>query len=324
MTTPGRKRIPPVAAGVLGLLMLAAGVTGGALFERGRGRAADGAGAGSSAGAAAASNVDSGGSVEPGTATPGETASAGAAATLAEAQAEARRLKERVAALEKLVPQAASKEERIAQAKEIIECLVHGENDPAAFQRLIKLVGDLDPAMGPYFIEYFDNLKPPYRVPRELYEVTLAAGGPEVAEWLAAKLADDATDGGMRNHLLRVLGGKAEIFSIRSLPVTGPLSDLAFRYVAEGTTAERRAGACLLGGVATVESRLALRRLATSDPEFDVREQAVRALALAGDRETTSWLDTIPTSEAGMSERQKERIQSAIGYAREELKKRFP
>lgn len=258
-----------------------------------------------------------------GSAPPPEEASA-LPSKLAAAEKELAALRERVAELEKLVPKPKSKEDKLALAKEMLECLRKGKNNPESFRRLLQLISELDPAMGPYFLERLAD--PDETADKDpLYDLALASGGPEVADWLLAKLTDSGTPEDVRRRLLRVLGGGSkELFSIRSLPVQGRLADTAFQYASAGNSQERQAGAGLLGGVDTTESRTVLYRLATTDADNTVREQAVRSLGTAGDRETLAWLDTFQATFPNMEAWQQKRLQGAVDGAREQLGKKYP
>ena len=316
--------ISPLVAAVVALVALAAGATGGALFERSRRPATKDAPAETPGATAARKSPATPSADNPSASDPSGPATGAPAASLAEAQKEVAQLKERVAELEKLVPHEKTKEDKLALAKEMMECLRKGKQDPAAFRRLLQLIAELDPAMGPYFIE---RLEDPNETAdkKPLYDLILASGGPEVADWLLAKLNDTATDENMRHRLLRVLGGSSkEIFNMRNLPVNAALADLAYRYASATEGDERRAAAGLLGGVPSVESRTVLCRLASTDPDNDVKEAAVRSLALAGDKDTLAWLDTYQPTITGLNEWEQKRLQVAIDYTRAELKKRFP
>ena len=319
MTSPSRGT-PAWAVLSIAVSALALGATAGAWFMKGRQ-------------APAPAPVAEGGSPAAGTpiaspdprdpAPPPEEASA-LPSKLAAAEKELAALRERVAELEKLVPKPKSKEDKIALAKEMLECLRKGKNNPESFRRLLQLISELDPAMGPYFLERLAD--PDETADKDpLYDLALAAGGPEVADWLLAKLTETGTPEDVRRRLLRVLGGGSkELFSIRSLPVQGRLADTAFQYTSTGNSQERQAGAGLLGGVDTTESRTVLYRLATTDSDNTVREQAVRSLGTAGDRETLAWLDTFQATFPNMEAWQQKRLQGAVDGAKEMLAKRFP
>lgn len=318
--TPSRSGIPAAAVAAVAVLALAAGAIGGALFERGRHPAAK----------------------EPAPAAPGHDTVATPAppvnvappvpqdrtpaspdtASLTEARAEIARLEQRVAELEKLVPKAKTKEDKIAMAKEMLECVRKGKRDPEAFRRLLALISELCPEMGPYFLERLADAEE--KADRGMiFDLAMAAGGPEVAEVVLKHLT--GTDDEQRTKVLRVLGGGSrELFTVRNLPVTGPLANLALQYASTGNNAERQAAAGLLGGVEGAESRTALYRLANSDTESGVKEQAVRSLGYVGDKETLAWLDTYQPSLEGLRDYEKQRIQGSIDWAREQLKKKYP
>jgi hypothetical protein len=246
-----------------------------------------------------------------------------ASAKLAAAEKEIARLTARVAELETQAPKGKTREDRVAQAKEIMELLRKGKDNPDSFKRLLQLITDLDPAMGPYFLERI--LDPEEKADKEaLYDLALASGGPEVAEWYVKMLDDPALTADTRRRLLRIVGGGSkEIFSIRNLPVTGRLGEMAFQFANSSVTQEKQAAAGLLGAVDTPESRAALGRLA-ADSEWSVREVAIRSLGLAGDRDTLAWLDSMQSSLASTSEWERKRLGAAIDYAREQLTKKFP
>jgi len=328
MTTPSaRPGSSPLLIGAIAVVSLALGAVGGALFEKSRkapARETALEGAAGSTGPASQKPPGEAGA-EPGSSastiapTPGE-----ASKKLADAQAEVVRLTQRVAELEKLVPKAKTKEDKIAIAKEMVECMRKGKRDTEAFRRMLALLSELDPAMGPYFLERL--LDPEEKVDKDmLYEFAMASGGPEVADWLLEQLTSTSTGENERRRLLRILGGGSkEIFSIRNMPVKGQLSDLAFQYSSAGNSNERQAAAGLLGGVDSVESRASLYRLAGSDTEWQVKEQAIRSLALSGDKDTLAWLDTFEAANAGAADWEKKRMQEAVDSTREKLLKKYP
>ncbi|KAF0242545.1 MAG: hypothetical protein FD180_3847 [Planctomycetota bacterium] len=328
MTSPSaRPGSSPLLLGAVAILSLALGATGGALFEKSRkapARETPLEGSAGSTGSASQrppgeTGADPGSSSSTSASTPGE-----ASKRLADAQAEVARLTKRVAELEKLAPRERTKEDKIAIAKEMIECMRKGKRDTESFRRMLALLSELDPAMGPYFLERLAD--PEEKADKDMViEFLMASGGPEVAEWLQAQLASSETDGNMRRRLLRILGGGSkEIFSIRNMPVTGPLANLAFQYATGENQNERQAAAGLFGGIDSVESRTALYRMAGSDTDFGVKEQAVRSLALSGDRETLSWLDTFQASLASLGDWEKKRLQEAVDSTREKLLKKYP
>lgn len=310
-----------LAAVAVAVAALAAGAVGGAMFERSRKPAA---------GPAADSRPEAAPDGKPGPPAAGEAPqlewpamiSKDAPAARAELQAENAKLKARVAELEKQLPKEKTKEDKIAIAKEILECIRKGKRDPEAFRKMLKLIGELDPAMGPFFLERLaDPDEPGEKNP--LYDLALASGGPEVAEWALANLTNPGTDDDVRQRILRVLGGGSkELFTIRNLPVTGKLADLGFTYATSSSADERRAGAGLLGGVNSVESRTTLARLASADAEWNVKETAIRSLALVGDKDTLTWLDTFRPSLDALGDWQKQRLQAAVDYAKETIAKR--
>ncbi|MEK7468953.1 MAG: hypothetical protein AAB074_16380 [Planctomycetota bacterium] len=324
MTAP-RSGLSPLVTVVASIVALAAGGMGGAMFERGR-HSSEKVDSPELAGSPAASASQAGeSSPAAGTSSGTGTANTGdASRKLADAQAEVARLTQRVAELEKLVPRARTREDKIALAKEMLDCMRKGKKDAEAFRRMLQLLSDLDPEMGPYFLERLAD--PEEKADKDMViEFVMASGGPEVAEWLHAQLASPETGEDMRRRLLRILGGGSkEIFSIRNLPVKGPLADLAFRYASGENQNERQAAAGLFGGIETVESRTALYRMAGSDTDFKVKEQAVRSLAFVGDRESLTWLDTFQASISGLGEWEKKRMQDAVDSTREKLLNKFP
>ncbi len=314
---PGRTGIPAAAVAALAALALAAGAIGGAMFERGRQPAVK-----EPAAAAPAPPAEAPAATPSPAPTPAGTASHESVEELAEARAEVARLKERVAALESLVPKPKTREDRIATAKEMLECVRKGKRDPEAFRRLLALISELCPEMGPFFLERLAD--PEEKADRGMiFDLAMAAGGPEVAEMVLKHLT--GTDEEARTKVLRVLGGGSrELFTVRNLPVSGPLANLALQYASTGNNAERQAAAGLLGGVEGAESRTALYRLANSDTESGVKEQAVRSLGYIGDKETLAWLDTYQPSLQGLRDHEKQRIQGSIDWAREQLRKKYP
>ncbi len=316
----GPRGFPPVATAAVAAFALAAGAIGGAMFERGRAPAAKEPAVASPAPAAEApAPAPAGGTPVPPTAA---SASPEAVAALTDARAEIAKLEQRVAELEKLVPKAKTKEDRIAMAKEMVECVRKGKKDPEAFRRLLALISELCPEMGPYFLERMGD--PEEKADRSLlFDLAMAAGGPEVADLVLKHLT--GSDDDQRTRVLRVLGGGSrELFTVRNLPVSGPLANLALQYASTGNNAERQAAAGLLGGVEGAESRTALYRLANSDTETSVKEQAVRSLGYVGDKETLAWLDTYQPSLEGLRDYEKQRVQGSIEWAREQLKKKYP
>lgn len=315
------KGLPPVVTAAVAAVALAAGAVGGALFERGRAPAPRDAAPASPQAAPEPAAPPAAGDPQP-AAAPAPGTSAPAEPGLAASRAEVARLKQRVAELEALVPKEKSKEDRIAMAKEMVECVRKGKKDPEAFRRLLALLNELCPDMGPYFLERFAD--PEEKADRGmLFDLAMAAGGPEVAAEVLRLLSGQDDD--QRGRVLRILGGGSrEIFTIRNLPVTGALANLALQYSATGGTPERQAAAGLLGGVDSLESRTALYRLASSDSEATVKEQAIRSLGYVGDRETLAWLDTYQPTLEGLRDWEKQRLQGSLDWAREQLKKKYP
>ncbi|MCE9582136.1 MAG: HEAT repeat domain-containing protein [Planctomycetes bacterium] len=321
--TEGRG-VSGIAVSAIAVVALALGALGGAMFMKSR-RPADAVSAAEGAGAAAAAPGGKvGGASDPGAGFPGGVATRtdSSATAVTEAHTEILRLQKRVAELENLLPKEKTKEDKIALAKEMVECLRKGKKNPDSFRRLLHLITELDPAMGPYFVGLLTD--PNETIEKDpLYDIALSAGGPEVADWLLGRLTDPATDEGVRRRLLRILGGSSrELFSIRNLPVQGRLADTAFQYAVSGDGPERQAGAGLLGGIDSVEARSALYRLAVSDTELNVKEAAIRSLAYTGDKDTLPWLDTYAASLSGMSETEKQRMAAAVDFAREQVGKR--
>ncbi|MCC6738785.1 MAG: HEAT repeat domain-containing protein [Planctomycetia bacterium] len=315
------KGLSPVVTAAVAAVALAAGAVGGALFERGRAPAArDVAPAASQA---PAESPASPAAADPQAATPAVPGpSASPEPELAASRAEIARLRQRVTDLEALVPKEKSKEDRIALAKEMVECIRRGKKDTEAFRRMLSLLNELCPEMGPYFLER--SADPEEKAERStLFVLAMSAGGPEVAEEVLRRLTGSDED--QRLQTLNVLGGGArEVFSIRNLPVSGPLANLGLQYASTGNDAERRAAAGLLGGVDSIESRTALYRMAATDSETAVKEQAVRSLGQVGDRETLAWLDSYQPSLEGLRDWEKQRLQASIDGAREQLKKKYP
>ncbi|MBI2920467.1 MAG: hypothetical protein HYY18_05225 [Planctomycetes bacterium] len=321
-SVPPPRGIPLYAVAAIAVAALAMGATGGAWFMNGRQAAAPSPAPVVEKGAPAAGSP-AGSQVGQEPAPPAEAAS-DLPAKLAAAEKETAALRERVAELEKLVPKPKTADDKIALAREMVECLRKGKSNPESFRRLLQLISELDPAMGPYFLERLAD--PDETADKDpLYDLALASGGPEVADWLLARLTDTGTPEDVRRRLLRVLGGGSkELFSIRSLPVQGRLADTAFQYVSTGNSSERQAGAGLLGGVDSTESRTVLYRLASTDADNSVREQAVRSLGHAGDGETLAWLDTFQATISGLEAWQQKRLQGAVDSARELLVKKYP
>jgi hypothetical protein len=317
--------VPKLAVAAIAVGAFAMGLTGGALFIKSRlpaasSGAAEGTGAapaktGAEGVPAAGGGADSSSGDKPAPATSGSNPAAD--------QTEIAKLRLRVAELEKLVPKEKTKEDKIAIAKEMIECIRKGKTNPEAFRRLLQLISELDPAMGPYFLERVaDETETADR--NTLIDLALSAGGPEVADWVLAKLADAGTSDDTRRRLLRTLGGGTrEIFNIRNFPVQGALADTAFQYASSTATPERQAAAGLLGGVDTVESRTVLRRLASSDTEPGVIEQAIRSLGIVGDKETLTWLESWRPPAAPDGDWQAKRLEGTITASKEALQKKF-
>jgi HEAT repeat protein len=136
------------------------------------------------------------------------------------------------------------------------------------------------------------------------------------------QLDDASTSADTRRRLLRILGGGSrEIFSIESLPVTGRLAEIAFQYASGATQQDRSAAAGLLAGIDSPESRAALGRLA-ADADWQVRETAIRSLAVVGDAETLAWLESL-AAVTGSNDWEKQRMQAAIDDAKEKLGKKL-
>jgi len=317
---PIPRGMPFTAAAALAAVAFAMGALGGAWFTKSRQAATPATPAGDGA-RASETPVAAPDPLVP--ASPADTASA-LAAKLAAAEKEIVTLRGRIAEFERSAPGKKSDEEKIAVAKEMMECLRKGRSNAEAMRQLFKLLAEIDPAMAPYFLERLaDPAETADKDP--LCDLAIGSGGPVVADWLLAKLTDTGTPNDMRERILYVLGGGSrKLFPSLNVPVQGRLADTAFQYAATGDTRERQAGAGLLGAVDTTESRTVLYRLAATDTEFRVREEAIHSLGTAGDRETLVWLDTFQTTIRDLEPWEKEKLQAAVDGAREKLAKKFP
>jgi hypothetical protein len=157
------------------------------------------------------------------------------------------------------------------------------------FGRLLKL----DPSSTRTFIEHFRKAPSSKSSERQAaLQLAMWVGGAETAEFLHILLKDSSLEAPVRDELLRELGSTgAGMFSIKRLPVDDALGSTAMTLARSRNPDERRAGAGLLGGVATTASRLELLRILSEDPDSGVKGVAIRSLSYVGDPATRKALE---------------------------------
>jgi hypothetical protein len=157
------------------------------------------------------------------------------------------------------------------------------------FGRLLKL----DPSSTRTFIEHFRKAPSSKSSERQAaLQLAMWVGGAETADFLHILLKDSSLEAPIRDELLRELGSTgAGMFSIKRLPVDESLGSTAMTLARSRNPDERRAGAGLLGGVATPASRIELLRILSEDPDSGVKGVAIRSLSYVGDPSTRKALE---------------------------------
>jgi HEAT repeat protein len=183
----------------------------------------------------------------------------------------------------------------------------------ALFGRLLKL----NPTSARTFIDLFRKAPASKSTERQAaLQMAMWVGGGETAEFLHVLLKDPSLEPALRTEILNELGATgAGLFSIKRLPVDEALGSTAMTLTRSGKVEERRAGAGLLGGVATPESRLELLRLLNEDPDSGVKTVAIRSLTYVGDLSMRKTLETYAAQSADAG------LQKAAAAAIQELEK---
>jgi HEAT repeat protein len=170
-------------------------------------------------------------------------------------------------------------------------------NDPERLRALFAGLAQLDAASAKIFIDRYRKMGAEADKQTDKFvaiQLALVSGGPDAAQFLQTLLQDQSLDPDLRSKVLSEIGPYGVgLFSIRRLPVDDSLGSTALTLVHSNIAAERRAGAGLLGGVATPASRLELERMLTQDSDGLVKLAAVRSLGLVGDPSSRRLLEPL-------------------------------
>lgn len=192
-----------------------------------------------------------------------------------------------------------------------------GVQDPDQLRSMLDRISKLDAVDAQTFINRFRNPHDPKTGEKKAaMQLALWAGGPESAAFIHVLLNDASLDPSLHDELLRELGPKGGgLFSARRLPVDEGLASTAMTLVRSDKVEERRAGAGLLGGVATPAARLELLRILAEERDSDVKLAAIRSLSYVGDPATRKTLEPYAAQTADPA------LQKAAAAAIKELDK---
>jgi HEAT repeat protein len=177
-----------------------------------------------------------------------------------------------------------------------------GIDDPERLRSLFSGLPQLDASSAKIFIDRYRRAQPGKESDTDrlvAIQLALMSGGPDATQFLQTLLRDSSLDPGLRSQVLGEVGATGGgLFSIRRLPVDESLGSTAMTLARSEKGEERRAGAGLLGGVATTASRLELERMLTQDPDPAVKMVAARSLGLVGDPSTRKLLEPLAAQTA--------------------------
>ena len=174
-------------------------------------------------------------------------------------------------------------------------------SDSDQLRSLFAGLGQLDASTARNFIERYRKLPAGKETETERFvavQLALMSGGPDAAQFLQTLLRDAGLEPAFRGRVLNEVGAAGGLFSIRRLPVDEALGSTAMGFLRSEKTEERRAGAGLLGGVATPASRLELERMLTQDSDLGVKLVVIRSLGLVGDPSTRKLLEPLAAQSA--------------------------
>lgn len=219
---------------------------------------------------------------------------------------EAAQLRERVRVLEvelqflRETPPAAPARIGDDAAQRVFEDMVSmmrgGNNDPDRLRSLFAGLAQLDAAAAKSFIDRYRKLPAGKESETERFvavELALMSGGPDAAQFLQSLLRDSSLDPSFRSQVLNQIGVNGGLVSIKRIPVDESLGSTAMGLIRSDKIEERRAGAGLLGGVATPASRLELERMLMQDADLGVRLSVIHSLGLVGDPSSRKLLEPI-------------------------------
>lgn len=217
-------------------------------------------------------------------------------APAADPEKEIRDLQARIAALEKKP----APSDRARTVREFFAKMRQGgSNDMQEMLKVLKLVKQMDPTDSAFFADHYRQAS--NRLEQSL-DFTLAfyGGGDPAAAFLKEWLKDGSVPPEVREEYLFSTAsmmkgpGTTSMPGYKAFPVDLELHQTAMT-MAESPKASERAGATfVLAFSADRGSRPVLLNLAQNDAEPRVRMAAVRALAVAGDRDTATILSSMP------------------------------
>jgi len=178
---------------------------------------------------------------------------------------------------------------------------------------MLKLYAEIDATWAPYLIDIYRKVAgdPPSNRSGMLVLLFCEAGGPEVARFVADRLKDESCSESERRSLQSHLADPTASYRVLDkTPTTPELALLAQSWITASEPHVRAAGARLLGGVDSADSRAVLTGLLV-DANWSTRCAAILALGRAGDAASLSDLmefrrsrdGTWPDSNEGRAER---------------------
>ncbi|HVR87162.1 MAG TPA: HEAT repeat domain-containing protein [Planctomycetota bacterium] len=225
------------------------------------------------------------------------------------------RLVDEVARCKMRTGEGKTREQKRALARKIYEASIAtyaGEPLPERVRELERMRDGVDPDMTSYFVDRYREATAadPDASSGSLWQsdprrhawfLVFAAGGEEAARFLKDWIDDPATSREDRARGLAALStvSMSDTQNLEKVPVDASLAATALGLAQSDLPGDRSGAADLLGRVDTPEARVALRRLADTDPDPEIRGVALRSMGRIGTRETLAYLRTYPIPSDG-------------------------